>query len=162
MGTAISDNIESAREFAIQTVTSVSASRGWTSAQLAAALSDVETEYENVTGLEAGAFFIGGLIGEASGGELQVLTFWSNLSQRAKTWSQPNANELQMVFATAAGQQEAQAARTTSTLTDLAGDAAQAAGNTVSDVVTVATDKRTYWIIGAAAIVVLVLVARRR
>ena len=162
MATPIGDNIDSARDFAIQTVTRVAESRGWTAEQLSGALADVEAAYDDVTGFEAGSFIIGGLFGSASSGELQVLTFTSSVAERARNWTAPGASELQAVFATAAGLQVDAAERSSSTVTDYAGDAAAAAGETVSDVVTVATDKRTYWIIGAAALVVLVLVARRR
>jgi hypothetical protein len=162
MATAISDNIDSAREFAIQTVTRVAESRGWTSEQLSSALADIEAAYDDVTGFEAGAYIIGGLFGSASSGELQVLTFTSSVAERARNWTAPGGDELQDVFQTAAGLQEDFAERSTSTVTDYAGDAAAAAGNTVADVVAVGTDQRTYWIIGAAALVVLVLVARRR
>ena len=162
MATAISDNIESAREFAIQAVTRVAESRGWSSAQLSDALADIEAAYNSVTGFEAPAYFIGGLFGSASGGELQVITFTSSVAERARNWTAPGGDELQDVFETAAGQNVDQAERTTSTVTDYAGDAAAAAGDTVADVVAVGTDQRTYWIIGAAALVVLVLVARQR
>jgi len=162
MATAISDNIDSAREFAIQAVTRVAQSRGWTTEQLTSALDDIQAAYDSVTGWEAGAYFIGGLIGSASGGELQVLTFTSSVAERARNWTAPGGDELQDVFETAVQQNVDQAERTTSTVTDYAGDAAAAAGDTVADVVAVGTDQRTYWIIGAAALVVLVLVARRR
>jgi len=162
MATAIGDNIESAREFAIQTVTRVATARGWSSSELSGALADVEEAYNDVTGLESLAYDIGGIFGSSSSGELQVLTFTSSVAERARTWTAPGAAELQAVFATAVQQNVDQAERTTSTVTDYAGDAAAAAGDTVADVVAVGTDKRTYWIIGAAALVVLVLVARRR
>lgn len=162
MATAISDNIETARDFAIQTVTRVAESRGWTAEQLSGALADVEAAYDDVTGFEAGAYIIGGLFGSASSGELQVLTFTSSVAERARNWTAPGGDELQDVFATAAGLQQDFSERSTSTLTDYAGDAAAAAGETVSDVVTVGTDKRTYWIIGAAALAFLLIFARRR
>jgi len=162
MATAIGDNIDSAREFAIQTVTRAATARGWTTEQLSGALADVEAAYDDVTGFESLAYDIGGIFGSSSSGELQVLTFTSSLAERARTWTGPGAAELQAVFAAAAGLQVDYAERSTSTVTDYAGDAAAAAGDTVADVVAVGTDKRTYWIIGAAARVVLVLVARRR
>jgi len=162
MATAIGDNIDSAREFAIQTVTRAASARDWTTEQLSGALADVEAAYDDVTGAESLAYYIGGIFGSSSSGELQVLTFTSSVAERARTWTGPGAAELQAVFATAAGLQVDAAERSTSTVTDYAADAAAAAGDTVADVVAVGTDKRTYWIIGAAALVVLVLVARRR
>jgi len=162
MATAISDNIDSAREFAIQAVTRVAQSRGWTTEQLSSALADIEAAYDDVTGWETGAYVIGSLFGSASSGELQVLTFTSSVAERARNWTAPGGAELQAMFEGAVQQNVDQAERTTSTVTDYASDAAAAAGDTVADVVAVGTDKRTYWIIGAAALVVLVIVARRR
>jgi hypothetical protein len=162
MATAIGENIDSARDFWVESVTRTAEARFWTPEESAAAFVDIEEAYDDVTGFEALSYTLGGFFGSANAGELQVLTFTSALAERAKNWTAPGGAELQAALAGAVGQNVDQAERTTSTFYDELRDAKDAAAETAKDLAKKSTDPTTYVLIGAAALAFLLIFARVR
>jgi hypothetical protein len=162
MATAIGENIDSARDFWVESVTRTAEARFWTPEESAAAFVDIEEAYDDVTGFEAFSYTLSGFFGSANAGELQVLTFTSALAERAKNWTAPGGAELQAALAGAVGQNVDQAERTTSTFTDELKDLGEAGKKTLADIPKVTTDPTNWVFVGAAAVVVLFIFARVR
>lgn len=162
MATSIGQNIDSTRDFWVESVTRTAEARFWTPEESAAAFVDIDEAYDDVTGFEAFAYTLGGFFGSANAGELQVLTFTSALAERAKNWTAPGGAELQAALAGGVVQNVDQAERTTSTFTDELSDAGEAIKKTLADIPKVTTDPTNWALVGVAAVVVLVIFARVR
>jgi hypothetical protein len=162
MQEGFSDNVGDSYRVAGQMIEQTADAQGWTDDQREGALADLEAAYDDVTGWEGLSIGASSLLSMNSAGENQVIAFWGRLADYCAKWTGKNADKLGATFSSAAN------TTTTVAETTIGGplDALDTLVvdplvETATDVATVATSRQTYVIVGAVALLLLVLVVRR-
>lgn len=137
-------------------------SNGWTTGELEAALADVDAIYDSIGGVTGWvSSFMDADVGESVGQD-QVQDFWAQLVDVSTTWTGGRVDELAASFGSAVSTTATVADNAVSTPVDYAETyVVDPLVMTAQDVGTVATDRKTWIIAGAAAVLVLVLAIRR-
>jgi hypothetical protein len=162
MQEGFSNNVGTSYTVAEGMINQTADGQGWTDDQREGALADLDAAYADVTGWEGLAIAASSLLSEHTAAENQVVAFWGRLSDYAADWTGKNADKLRTTFGAAANATTTVAETTIGGLVDAADTlVVEPLVATAQDVTTVATSRQTYVILGAVALIVLLVAVRR-
>jgi hypothetical protein len=162
MQEGFTDNVGTSYTVAQGMINQTADAQGWTADQRERALADLDAAYADVTGWEALSIGVSSLLSEHTAAENQVIAFWGRLSDYAADWTGKNADKLRVTFNAAANATTTVAETTIGGLVDAADTlVVEPLVATAQDVTTVATSRQTYVILGAVALIVLLVAVRR-